>query len=132
DDEEDKDEEVHDTSNVETKDTLAPKPLSSSPPKSFSQTERKHIKKDKGKKFMSWKDAKEESSDGESDDTVNLIGSKVETLRMKKLNKLDFITEYGDHVHLTEEQIKEQKAQVIMLIEIMPKNIINIFHIFTF
>ncbi|GKD22675.1 hypothetical protein Tco_1224378 [Tanacetum coccineum] len=28
---------------------------------------------------------------------------------MKKLKKFDFVTKYRDHVHLTKEQIKEQK-----------------------
>ncbi|GJR44452.1 hypothetical protein Tco_1312555 [Tanacetum coccineum] len=58
---------------------------------------------------MSLKNAKEESSDSQSDDTINLTGSRVESSRMKKLKKFDFVTEDGDHVHLTEEQIKEQK-----------------------
>ncbi|GKD32803.1 hypothetical protein Tco_1248312 [Tanacetum coccineum] len=84
-------------------------PFISSPPKSSSQTEREHIKKDKGKKAMSSKDTEEESSDSESDDTINLTGSRVESSRMKKLKKFDFITDDGDHVHLTKEQIKEQK-----------------------
>ncbi|GKC24515.1 hypothetical protein Tco_1026665 [Tanacetum coccineum] len=81
----------------------------SNPPKSSTQTKGEHIKKDKGKKAMSLKNAKEKSSDSESDDTINLTGSRVESSRMKKLKKFDFVTEDGDHVHLTEEQIKEQK-----------------------
>ncbi|GJU45399.1 retrovirus-related pol polyprotein from transposon TNT 1-94 [Tanacetum coccineum] len=76
------------------------------PPKSFSQTKREHIKKDKGKKAMSLKDAKEESSDNKYDDTTNLTSFRVKSLRMKKF---DFVNEDGDHVHLTEEPIKEQK-----------------------
>ncbi|GJT29421.1 hypothetical protein Tco_0909696 [Tanacetum coccineum] len=71
----------------------------SSPPKSFSQTEGEHIKKYKGKKAMSSKDVEEESSDSEYDDTINLTGSKVESSKMKKLNKFNFVTEDGDHVH---------------------------------
>ncbi|GKC02415.1 hypothetical protein Tco_0994025 [Tanacetum coccineum] len=54
-------------------------PFLLSPPKSSSQPEGEHIKNDNGKKAMSSKDAEEEGS------------------------------ESGDHVHLTEEQIKEQK-----------------------
>ncbi|GJT92070.1 putative reverse transcriptase domain-containing protein [Tanacetum coccineum] len=76
------------------------------PPKSFSQTKGEHIKKDKGKKAMSLKDAKEESSDNKYDDTTNLTSFRVKSLRMKKF---DFVNEDGDHVHLTEEPIKEQK-----------------------
>ncbi|GKA00170.1 hypothetical protein Tco_0672720 [Tanacetum coccineum] len=34
----------------------------------------------------------------------------VESSKKKKLNKFDFVTEEGDHVHFTEEQIKEQKS----------------------
>ncbi|GJQ99383.1 hypothetical protein Tco_0522368 [Tanacetum coccineum] len=58
---------------------------------------------------MSSKDAEEEGSDSESDDTINLTGSKDESSRNKKLMKFDFVTKSGDHVHLTEEHIKEQK-----------------------
>ncbi|GJS54443.1 hypothetical protein Tco_0627805 [Tanacetum coccineum] len=75
------------------------------PPKSSSQTEGEHIKK--AKKDMSSKDD-EEGSDSESNDIVNLTGSKVESLRKKELKKFDFVTKDGDHIHLTEEQIKEQ------------------------
>ncbi|GJU52721.1 hypothetical protein Tco_1226435, partial [Tanacetum coccineum] len=58
---------------------------------------------------MSSKDAEEEGSGSEFDDIINLTGSTDESLRNKKLMKFDFVTESGDHVHLTEEQIKEQK-----------------------
>ncbi|GKA38334.1 hypothetical protein Tco_0730885 [Tanacetum coccineum] len=108
-DKEDKDGEINADLNVETKDTSVPKPPSPSPPKSSSQTEGEHIKIDKGKKTVSSKDAEEESSNSIFDDIINLTGSRVESLRMKKLNKFDFITEYGDHVHLTEDKIQEQK-----------------------
>ncbi|GKB38722.1 hypothetical protein Tco_0883664 [Tanacetum coccineum] len=63
---------------------------------------------DKVKKAMSSKGVEEESSDSESDDTINLIISRVESSRMKKLNNFDFVSKDGDHVHLTKEQIKEQ------------------------
>ncbi|GJS97779.1 hypothetical protein Tco_0804747 [Tanacetum coccineum] len=81
----------------------------SHPPKSSSQTEGEHIKTNKGKKVVSLKDVEEESSNSESDDTINLTGSRVESSRTKKLKKFDFFTEDGDHVHLTEDQIQEQK-----------------------
>ncbi|GJU64751.1 hypothetical protein Tco_1246586 [Tanacetum coccineum] len=50
-----------------------------------SHPEGEHIKKDKGKKAMSLKDAEED------------------------LKKFDFVTKDGDHVHLTKEQISAQK-----------------------
>ncbi|GKC13580.1 hypothetical protein Tco_1010362 [Tanacetum coccineum] len=79
------------------------------PPKGSTQPEREHIKKYKGKKAMSSKDAGEESSGSDSDDIIHLTGSMVESSKKKKLKKFDFFTKDGDHVHLTEEQIKEQK-----------------------
>ncbi|GKC55402.1 hypothetical protein Tco_1078147, partial [Tanacetum coccineum] len=54
-----------------------------------AQPEGKHIKKDKDKKAMSSKDAEEEGSESDPDDTIHLTGK--------------------DHVYLTKEQIKEQK-----------------------
>ncbi|GJR81118.1 hypothetical protein Tco_0151903 [Tanacetum coccineum] len=66
------------------------------------------IKKDKGKKAMSSKDAEEEGTKSETDE-ANLIGPIVETSKKKKLKKFDFVTEGGDHIHLTTKQIKEQK-----------------------
>ncbi|GJR13976.1 hypothetical protein Tco_0796628 [Tanacetum coccineum] len=54
-------------------------------------------KKDKGKKVISSNNPEEEGSDNES------------SSRKKKLKKFDFVTEYGDHIPLIEEQIKEQK-----------------------
>ncbi|GJU88384.1 hypothetical protein Tco_1300807 [Tanacetum coccineum] len=65
--------------------------------------------KNNGKKAMSSKDAEEEGSESDSDDTIHLTGFMVESSKKKKLKKYDFVTEGGDHVHLTEEQIKEQK-----------------------
>ncbi|GJT67605.1 hypothetical protein Tco_1019085 [Tanacetum coccineum] len=64
--------------------------------------------KDKGKKAMSSKDAEEEGTKSETDE-ANLIGPMVETSKKKKLKKFDFVTEGGDHIHLTTKQIKEQK-----------------------
>ncbi|GJY58534.1 hypothetical protein Tco_0458426 [Tanacetum coccineum] len=89
-----------------TSTTSLQSPFISSPPKSSSQTEGERIKK--AKKDMYLKDA-EEGSDSKSDDIVNLTGSKVESSRNKELKKFDFITENGDHIHLTKEQIKTQK-----------------------
>ncbi|GKC67510.1 hypothetical protein Tco_1100108 [Tanacetum coccineum] len=66
-------------------------PFLPSLPKSSSQPEGELIKKDKGKEAMSSKDAKEEKTKSDSNDTINLTGSM------------------GDHVHFTKEQIKEQK-----------------------
>ncbi|GKC76386.1 hypothetical protein Tco_1127160, partial [Tanacetum coccineum] len=57
---------------------------------------------------MSSKDDKE-GSDSESNDITNLIGSKVESSRKKKLKKFDFVTKDGDHIHLSKEQIMAQK-----------------------
>ncbi|GKB59365.1 hypothetical protein Tco_0915551 [Tanacetum coccineum] len=80
------------------------------PPKSSSQPEGEPIKKDKGKKAMSYKDIKEESTKSNSDaDIINLAGFMVESSKKKKMRKFDFVTNGGKHVHLTEEQIKEQK-----------------------
>nr|GEU56330.1 uncharacterized mitochondrial protein AtMg00810-like [Tanacetum cinerariifolium] len=81
----------------------------SSPLKSSFQPEGEHIKKDKGKNDMSSKDAEEEGSESNFDDTIHLTGSMVESSKNKKLKKFDFVTKGGDHVHLTKEQIKAQK-----------------------
>ncbi|GJT82904.1 hypothetical protein Tco_1057246 [Tanacetum coccineum] len=54
------------------------------------------------------KDVEEEGSDSESDD-ANLTGSRVESSKQNKLKQFDFITKNGKHIHLTAEQIKEQK-----------------------
>ncbi|GJU39760.1 hypothetical protein Tco_1192717 [Tanacetum coccineum] len=81
-----------------------------SPLKSSSQSEGELIKKDKGKEAISSKDAEEECTRSDFDnDTINLAGSVVKSSKEKKLKKFDFVTKGGDHVHLTEEQIKEQK-----------------------
>ncbi|GKD87209.1 hypothetical protein Tco_1358363, partial [Tanacetum coccineum] len=58
---------------------------------------------------MSLKDAKEEGSESDSNDTSHLNSFMVESSKKKKLKKFDFVTEGGDHAHLIEEQIKEQK-----------------------
>ncbi|GJU70953.1 hypothetical protein Tco_1262358 [Tanacetum coccineum] len=79
------------------------------PPKSSSQHEGEHIKKDKGKKALSLEEAKKESTDSDSDDETHVTGSMVEPSRTKKLKKFNFITEDGRHIHLTEDKINHQK-----------------------
>ncbi|GJS24700.1 hypothetical protein Tco_0453332 [Tanacetum coccineum] len=81
-----------------------------SPPKSSSQPEGEHIKKDKGKKAISSEEAEKESTNNDyDDDETHIIGSMVESFRIKKVKKFDFVTEEGKHIHLTEEQINQQK-----------------------
>ncbi|GJV29389.1 hypothetical protein Tco_1385837 [Tanacetum coccineum] len=74
--------------------------------KGSSQPEGEHIKKDKGKKAMSSKDAEEVSTESDSDDETTYVpGFMVESSKKKDLKKFDFVTEDGEHVHLTIEQI---------------------------
>ncbi|GKB25253.1 hypothetical protein Tco_0864654 [Tanacetum coccineum] len=56
-------------------------------------------------------DAEKEStkSDSDDDETRHVPGSMVESFRIKKGKKFDFVTEDGKHFHLTEEQINQQK-----------------------
>ncbi|GJV51382.1 hypothetical protein Tco_1447123 [Tanacetum coccineum] len=69
-----------------------------------------HIKKYKGKKAMSSKDAEEVSTKSDSDDeTTHVPSSMVESSKKKELKKFDFVTESGEHVHLTKEYISAQK-----------------------
>ncbi|GKE51922.1 hypothetical protein Tco_1487078, partial [Tanacetum coccineum] len=78
--------------------------------KGSSQPEGEHIKKDKGKKAMSSKDAEEVSTKSDSDDeTTHVPSFMVESSKKKDLKKFDFVTEDREHVHLTEEQINAQK-----------------------
>ncbi|GJX85170.1 hypothetical protein Tco_0335944 [Tanacetum coccineum] len=80
------------------------------PPKGSSQTEGKHIKKDKGKKALSSEEAVKESTESDfDDDETHLSGSMVESSRIKKVKNFDFVTEDRNHIHLTEEQINQQK-----------------------
>ncbi|GJW56847.1 retrovirus-related pol polyprotein from transposon TNT 1-94 [Tanacetum coccineum] len=72
------------------------------------RAEKDIIKKYKGKKAISSKDAKKEGTNSESND-ANLTGSRVESSKQNKLKQFDFITEKGEHIHLTAEQIKEHK-----------------------
>ncbi|GJY05904.1 hypothetical protein Tco_0371844 [Tanacetum coccineum] len=80
------------------------------PPKGSSQIEGEHIKKDKGKKVLSLEEAVKESTKSDSDDDeTHLSGSMVESSWIKKVKKFDFVTEDGKHIHLTKEQINQQK-----------------------
>nr|GEW18066.1 reverse transcriptase domain-containing protein [Tanacetum cinerariifolium] len=78
-------------------------------PKSSSQPEGEHIEKDKGKKALSLKEAEKESNDSDSNDETHMTGSIVESSRIKKVKRFDFVIEAGKHIHLTEEQINQQK-----------------------
>ncbi|GKE93819.1 hypothetical protein Tco_1574914, partial [Tanacetum coccineum] len=83
-------------------------------PKSSSQPEGEHIKKDKGKKLMSSegieKESTESSSGSDDDDEASQLTSfMVESFKKKKMEKFDYVTEGGAHIHLTKEQINEQK-----------------------
>ncbi|GKB40977.1 hypothetical protein Tco_0885919 [Tanacetum coccineum] len=81
-----------------------------SPPKGSSQPKGEHIKKDNGKKAMSSDEAKaeKESTNNDSNDETHVTGSMVESSRIKKLKKFDFITEDERHIHITEEEINHQ------------------------
>ncbi|GJX59804.1 hypothetical protein Tco_0291194 [Tanacetum coccineum] len=78
-------------------------PFPQSPPKGSSQTEGEHVKKDKGKKALSLEEAEKESTESDSDDETHMTGSMVESSRIKKQKKFDFVTEEGKHIHLIEE-----------------------------
>ncbi|GKE00262.1 hypothetical protein Tco_1388245, partial [Tanacetum coccineum] len=88
-----------------------------------SQPEWEHIKKDKGKNALSSEETEKESTESGSDDeTTHMPGSMVESSKKKELKnsmvesskkkelkKFDFVTESGEHVHLTKKHISEQK-----------------------
>ncbi|GKB86357.1 hypothetical protein Tco_0958629 [Tanacetum coccineum] len=79
------------------------------PPKSSSQLEGEHIKEDKGKKALSSKEAEKESTkSGSNDEITHMHGSMVESSKKKELKKFDFVTESGEHVHLSKEYINAQ------------------------
>ncbi|GKE07712.1 hypothetical protein Tco_1411263, partial [Tanacetum coccineum] len=95
---------------ITTTTTQIQSPFPQSLPKGSSQTEGEHIKKDKGKKALSSEEATKESTGSDSDDDeIHLSRSMVESSRIKKVKKFDFVTEEGKHIHLTEEQINQQK-----------------------
>nr|GEY14095.1 hypothetical protein [Tanacetum cinerariifolium] len=71
-----------------------------SPPRSSSKPEGEHIMKDKGKKVMSLEEAEKESTKSDSDKEAHVSGSMVKSSKEKNLNKFDFVTEDGRHIHL--------------------------------
>ncbi|GJV12496.1 hypothetical protein Tco_1354037 [Tanacetum coccineum] len=79
-----------------------------SPPRSSSQPKEDHIKKDKGKKIMSSEEAEKESTETDSNKEAHVTSSMVKSSKEKKLKKFDFVTEGGEHAHLTKEQISAQ------------------------
>ncbi|GJX21367.1 hypothetical protein Tco_0224044, partial [Tanacetum coccineum] len=59
---------------------------------------------------MSSKETKKESTNSDfDDDETYLIGSMVESSKIKKVKKFDFVTKGGKNIHLTEEEINHQK-----------------------
>nr|GEX16108.1 hypothetical protein [Tanacetum cinerariifolium] len=64
----------------------------------------------KGKKAMSLKDAKKESTKSNSnDERTHMSGSMVESSNKKELKGFDFVTKDEEHVYLTKKQINAQK-----------------------
>ncbi|GJW36251.1 hypothetical protein Tco_0059171 [Tanacetum coccineum] len=85
-------------------------PFFPSPPRSTPQTKGELIKKYKGKKAMSSKDAEEEETKSDTyNDYANPADSMVESSKKKKLKKFDFVTEGGEQFHFLAKKIKEQK-----------------------
>nr|GFB50845.1 hypothetical protein [Tanacetum cinerariifolium] len=84
-------------------------PFLSSPSKKSSQPEGEQIKKDKGKKVMSSKDAEGKETKSDSDDEFNLTCSMVESSKKKKLKEFDFVTKGGGQIHYkrTNKRIKK-------------------------
>ncbi|GJS74607.1 hypothetical protein Tco_0707448 [Tanacetum coccineum] len=80
-----------------------------SPPRSSSQPEGEHIKKDKSKKVMSSEEAEKKSTKSDSIEEAHVTGFMVKSSKVKKLKKFDFVTEDGRHIHLSKEQINNQK-----------------------
>ncbi|GJT02503.1 hypothetical protein Tco_0823672 [Tanacetum coccineum] len=61
-------------------------------------------------KALSSKEGVKESIESDSnDDETHLSGSMVESSRINKVKKFDFVTEDGKHIHVTKEQINHQK-----------------------
>ncbi|GKB25987.1 hypothetical protein Tco_0865388 [Tanacetum coccineum] len=58
---------------------------------------------------MSLEEAEKHNTNNDFDDETHMTGSMVESSRIKKLKNFDFITEDGRHIHLTEEEINQQK-----------------------
>nr|GEX24726.1 ribonuclease H-like domain-containing protein [Tanacetum cinerariifolium]GEX39637.1 ribonuclease H-like domain-containing protein [Tanacetum cinerariifolium] len=84
-------------------------PFLSNPPEFSSQPEGEQTKIYKGKKAMSLKDAEESTeSDPDDNETGHVPGFMIESSRIKKAKKFDFVTKDGKHIYLTEEQINQQ------------------------
>ncbi|GKC56135.1 hypothetical protein Tco_1083733, partial [Tanacetum coccineum] len=95
---------------ITTTTTQMQSPFPQTLPKGSSQTEGEHIKKDTGKKALSSEETVKESIEIDSDDDeTHLSGFMVESSRIKKVKKFDFVTKDGKHIYLTEEQINQQK-----------------------
>ncbi|GKD92753.1 hypothetical protein Tco_1372590 [Tanacetum coccineum] len=95
-----------------TTDASMQAPFFPSPPRSSSQAEREHTKKDKGKKVMSPKDVEEESSESGSDndnEIRHMPSSVTESSKQQKLKKFDFIIIDGKHIHLSKEDVSLQR-----------------------
>ncbi|GKC70914.1 hypothetical protein Tco_1116797 [Tanacetum coccineum] len=60
-------------------------------------------------KFAQEAEKESTSSGSNDDDKTHVTGFMVESSTTKKLKKFDFITKDGKHIHLTEEQINQQK-----------------------
>ncbi|GJU99024.1 hypothetical protein Tco_1328295 [Tanacetum coccineum] len=58
---------------------------------------------------MSSEEVKKESTESDFDDEAHMTGSMVQSSKVKKLKKFDFITEDGRHIYLSKEQINIQK-----------------------
>ncbi|GJX71961.1 hypothetical protein Tco_0720572 [Tanacetum coccineum] len=58
------------------------------PPKSSSQPEGEHIKKDKGKRAMSLEEAEKESTNSDSDNETHITGSDNKIVSMNKLKRV--------------------------------------------
>nr|GEV18960.1 retrovirus-related Pol polyprotein from transposon TNT 1-94 [Tanacetum cinerariifolium] len=60
-------------------------------------------------KVMSVEEAEKESLESDSDKEAYVTGFMFKSYKEKKLKKFDFVTEDGRHIHLSEEQINNQK-----------------------
>nr|GEV31486.1 hypothetical protein [Tanacetum cinerariifolium] len=127
DDEEEKNEEIHSTTNDETKDILASTPPSpSSLPtelKDLSSKLNELTEEVKGLKKQvhelklklpgDLKDIPSKLEDFQrldsDDQTTYVPGFTIESSKKKELKMFDFVTEDGEHVHITKEQISAQK-----------------------
>ncbi|GJX75133.1 hypothetical protein Tco_0313728 [Tanacetum coccineum] len=58
---------------------------------------------------MSSEEAEKESTESNSDEEAHVTGFMVKSSMVKKLKKFDFVTEHGRHIHLSKEQINNQK-----------------------